>query len=86
MEIANEENEDKEMANHAMASSSTTPTCSSAQLVAKLKKLMETELTLVPMTIETKTSEMDIDDPKKRARAPTPLTGTTLPATNSTQI
>jgi len=87
MEVVNKETEDaNKMADQATMSISTTPMQSSACLAAKPKKLMETEPTLVPMMIETKIQAMEVDDPKKRAWALTPLAGMTAPATTSTQI
>jgi len=65
MEIINEENEDEEMTEQATTVSSTTPTCSSARLAAKLKQLMAAETTSVPMMIDTKSQEMETEDPKK---------------------
>jgi len=86
MQIVNKENDDEEMANHAMTSSSTTPTCSPACLAVKLKKLMKMEATQVPMMIETKISAMERDDPKKCTRAQTLLAGAKSTAATSTQI
>jgi len=64
MEAINEETEDKEMANQAMMSSSTT------QLAAKLKKLMQMESINVPMQIET--IKLKADNLKKQACTLTP--------------
>jgi len=86
MDIVNKEKEDEEMMDHATASTSTPPTCSSARLAAKLKKLMDTDLTPVPMMIKTKIEAMDIKDLKKRAWATTPIMGMTATAKNGTQI
>jgi len=65
MDIVNKENEDEETEDHATTTSSSTPTCSSAWLAAKSKKLMEMETRSIPMSIETEIQEMEIQDLKK---------------------
>jgi len=85
MEVVNKENKDKEMTDHATVSTSNTPMRASAQLAAKLKKLTESDLTPVPMMIETKIKAMDIKDIKKRAWATTPIMGMMTATRNGTQ-
>jgi len=75
MDIINEEMEDEEMEDQGTITSSTTPTRASARLAAKLKQIMGMNTTQVPMSIETDADDMDTEDPKKRARAPTLLPG-----------
>jgi len=45
MDSVNEETKDDSMEDAAVASSNMTPTCTSAHLAAKLKKLMQTDTT-----------------------------------------
>jgi len=51
MDIVNEENEDEEMEEQGTTSSSTPPTWALAQLAAKLKQIMGTNTTQVPISI-----------------------------------
>jgi len=75
MEVVNKETEDEIMEDMATTSSSTTPTRTSARLVVKLKKLMQTDMTTPPTEV---TMEIDAEEQKKRARATTPLAGMTM--------
>jgi len=87
MEVVNEENEDEEMMDNAMASSSTMPMQASTHLLAaKLKKITDSTPNPVPMVIDTEIKEMDIKDLKKRARAITPIMRPTTTLKNDTQI
>jgi len=76
MDTVEEEDDDEEMEAKITTSSSTPPTRALAQLAAKLKQIMGTNTSQVLMSI----------DPKKQARAPTPIAGLQVTVSKTTQI
>ena len=86
MDIVEEEEDNEEMEAKIMTSSSTLPTQALAQLAAKLKQIMGTNTSQVPMSIDKETVDMDTKDPKKWAQAPTPIAGLQATVSKTTQI
>jgi len=86
MDIVNKKDEDEEMEDHSTTTSSTLPTRALAWQAAKLKQIMGTNTLQVLMLIKEEVADMDTKDPKKRARAPTPITGTQVAISKHTQI
>jgi len=85
MDIVDEEEDDEEMEETTTTSSSTLPTWALAQLAAKLKQIMGTNTSQVPMLTDKEIVDMDTEDPKKRARAPTPIAGIQATVSKNTQ-
>jgi len=69
MDVVNEETKDDTMEDMIIKSSSTTPMQTSAHLAAKLKKLMQADMTHTPPTEVT--MEIDTEDQKKQVQVTT---------------
>jgi len=86
MDIIDKEEDDEEMEEKTTTTPSTLPTWALAWLAAKLKQIMGTNTSQVPMLIEEEIADMDTKDPKKWAQAPTPIAGTQATIFKNTQI
>jgi len=87
MDIVNKEEEKEEMEEQSMTTSSTPPTWALTRLAAKLKQIMGMNTLEILMSIEEEVADMDTEDPKTRARAPTLIAGSTQAAVSkNTQI